>query len=385
MSPSSDFSALEGKTVLQVLPALGIGGVERGTIEISEALAAEGARGLVASAPGGMADGLGDRHVPLPLATKNPIRVWRNMRRLAGIVAEEGVDLIHARSRAPAWSAWGAATGTGVRFVTTVHGLYGAGSAAKRAYNRVMTRGERVIAVSNHVAEHVGRVYACPAERIRVVHRGVDGTLFDPASVGPGRVAALRTAWDVPESACVVLLPARLTRWKGQLVLIGAMRELARAGRISECVAVLAGPDPGRGGYRRELEDAAAGLPVRVVGPVDDMAAAYAASAVVVSPSTDPEAFGRTIAEAGAMGRPCVASAHGGAREIVVDGVTGRLVPPGDPEALAGGIAWALGNAGPALAAAARGHVLRNFTRERMRRETLAVYAELLGGFGNRT
>ena len=385
MSPSSDFSALEGKTVLQVLPALGIGGVERGAIEIAEALEAEGARGLVASAPGGMAEGLGDRHIPLPLATKNPIRVWRNMHGLAGIVAEEGVDLIHARSRAPAWSALGAATRTGVPFVTTFHGLYGAGSAAKRAYNRVMTRGERVIAVSNHIAEHVRRVYSCPAERIRVVHRGVDGTFLDPAAVGPDRVAALRSAWNVPPSARVVLLPARLTRWKGQLVLIGAMRALARAGHASDCVAVLAGPDPNRGGYRRELEDAAAGLPVRIVGPVDDMAAAYAASAVVVSPSTDPEAFGRTIAEAGAMGRPCVASAHGGAREIVVDGVTGRLVAPGDPKALAEGIAWALGRAGPAFAATAREHVLRNFTRERMRRETLAVYAELLGGPHDRT
>ncbi len=374
MPPSPAEIRIKGKTVLQVLPALEAGGVERGALEIAAALREAGARPLVVSSGGRMAAGLGADHIALPVHTKNPAGLWRNAGRLKELIEREGVDLVHARSRAPAWSARSAARRAGVPFVTTFHGAYGARSAAKRAWNRIMVRGDLVIAVSDFIAAHMREIYACPPERIRVVHRGIDAATFDPGAVPARERAALRAAWGVPEGARAVLLPGRLTRLKGHAVLIEAMRLLGDP----ELVAVFVGSDRDRDAYRRELEALARGLPVRFAGQVDDMPAAYAASDAVVSASVQPESFGRVLAEAGAMGLPVVASDHGGAREIVVRGDTGWLVPPGDPAALAGGIRSALAAAGPALAGRARAHVLARFTLAGMCAGTLGVYAELL-------
>ncbi len=374
MLPSATRSRLAGKTVLQVLPALEAGGVERGALEIAAVLREAGAQALVVSSGGRMAAGLGADHISLPVHTKSPLGMWRNAARLKALIERKGVDLVHARSRAPAWSAWAAARRSGVPFVTTFHGAYGARTAAKRAYNRIMLRGDRVIAVSDFIAAHIGEVYRRSPVHIRVVHRGIDAAAFDPAAVPSRAKTALRAAWGVPENARVVLLPGRLTRLKGHSVLIEALRLLGDP----KVVGVFAGSDRGRDAYRQELETQARGLPVRFAGHIDDVATAYAASDVVVSASTAPEAFGRTIAEAGAMGLPCVATDHGGAPEILRRGDTGWLVPPGDPSALADGIRQALAAAGPALAATARAHVLANFTRAHMCEKTLAVYAELL-------
>ena len=192
---------LTGKTVLQVLPALEAGGVERGTLEIAAALREAGARALVVSSGGRMAAGLGADHIPLPVHTKNPLGLWRNAAGLKALIEREGVDLVHARSRAPAWSARSAARRAGVPFVTTFHGAYGAGSAAKRAWNRIMVRGDLVIAVSDFIAAHIQETYRCPPSRIRVVHRGIDAAAFDPGTVQPREKAALRAAWGVPEGA----------------------------------------------------------------------------------------------------------------------------------------------------------------------------------------
>ena len=373
---SSPFRAdlLKGKTVLQVLPALQAGGAEHYVLEIAAALREVGARALVVSAGGCMAEALGENHIRLPVDTKNPFAIWRNSARVNALIARESVDVVHAHSRAPAWSAWFAARHRGKPFVTTVHGVYGAGSVIKRAYNRVMVRGDRVMAVSNFVAEHLSGTYGCSEARIRVVHQGIDTTAFDPRAVPPGRKTALRTAWRIADGVRVVLLPGRLTRLKGHAVLIEAMRTLAD----ENLAAVFVGSEAGHSVYRRDLETLARGLCVRFAGPMDDMATAYAASDVVVSASVRPESFGRVLVEAGAMGLPAVATGHGGAKEIVCHGETGWLVPPADPEALANGIRAALNAAGPALAARARAYVADRFGREKMCAGTLAVYGELV-------
>jgi len=219
-------------TVLQVLPKLGSGGVERGTVEIARALAAAGWRPLVAAEPGrldGTLAAVGGRLVAMPLASKNPLVMARNARRLARLVRAEGVDLVHARSRAPAWSARFAAAACGRPFVTTFHGVYGgAGNPFKRRYNAVMAAGARVIAISEHVADHVRRFYGVGDDRLRVVHRGVDLAAFAPAAVTAEAVARVRGAWDVPPAATVVLLVGRLTRLKGHLDLLAAMARLER-------------------------------------------------------------------------------------------------------------------------------------------------------------
>jgi glycosyltransferase involved in cell wall biosynthesis len=376
-------TAAAAPAVLQILPTLVAGGVERGTLEIAEALVAAGFRAFVASAGGPLVaplEALGARHVTLPLATKSPLGIWRNAGRLAALARAEGIGLLHARSRAPAWSALVAARRTGARFVTTYHGTYNEGFPGKRLYNSVMARGERVIAISEFIAGILRDRHGVPRDRLRVILRGVDERRFDPAKVAPGRLAALRAAWGLPEGRPVVMLPGRITRWKGQGVLVEAMARLP-----GDALALLVGDAGARPAFRQELEAriAALGLSgrVRLVGHAEDMPAALLLAEVVVHASTDAEAFGRTVIEAQAMGRVVVASDLGGPRETVEDGATGFRVAPGDPAALAGAIGRVLAMPAAARAsmgAAARAAVLARCTTTRMQAETLAVYRELL-------
>jgi glycosyltransferase involved in cell wall biosynthesis len=369
--------------VLQVLPALVAGGVERGTLEIAEAVIGAGGRALVASAGGplvGPLERLGARHVTLPLASKNPVRMLANAGALVALAREERVGIIHARSRAPAWSALLAARRSGAHFVTTYHGTYNEGFPGKRLYNSVMARGERVIAISDFIAEHIRARHATPAARLRIIPRGVDPRRFDPAAVTPARLAALRTAWGVPVDRKVVLLPGRLTRWKGQGVLVEAMARLP-----GDAMALLVG----EGGYRTELAAriAALGLEGRVLMPghAEDMPAALLLADVVVHASTDAEAFGRTVIEAQAMARPVIAADLGAPRETVAEGETGWRVPPGDPAALAARLAAVLAlppEARAAIGARARAAVLARYTTAAMQASTLAVYRELVPAGG---
>ena len=369
--------------ILQVLPALVSGGVERGTVEIAEAQIAAGMRAFVASAGGPMVaelERLGARHVTLPLTAKSPTAIWRNAAALAALAREERIGILHARSRAPAWSAFLAARRTGARFVTTYHGTYNEGFPGKRLYNSVMARGDRVIAISRFIADIVRARHGTDEARIRVIPRGVDMRRFDPALIAPDRIAALRQAWGIPEGRPVIMLPGRLTRWKGQGVLVEAMARLP-----GNAVAVLVGGSEGREGFRAELDAmiAARGLADRVwlVGHCADMPAALLLADVMVHASTDPEAFGRTVIEAQAMGRPVIASDLGAPRETVEEAVTGWRVPPGDPDALVQAIGWVLNLPAAERAAIgqrARAAVLARYTTTAMQQATIAVYRELL-------
>lgn len=369
-------------TVLQVLPRLVSGGVERGTVEVAQALVAAGWKAVVASAGGPMVRELeraGAIHVELPLASKNPLVMRRNVERLMEVIRREQVDIVHARSRAPAWSALAATRRTGRHFVTTFHNAYGTQSWLKQRYNGVMARGERVIAISRFVAEHAASVYGVPPDRLRVIERGVDFTRFDPERVSAERVIQLAREWRLPDGMPVVMLPGRLTRWKGHLVLIDAIARLNRQGL--RCVFVGSGDDR----YRRQLVDAIArrGLNelFQIAEDCRDMPAAYKLADVVVSASTRPEGFGRVIAEGQAMGRPVIATDHGGAREILRDDETGWLVPPGDAQALAEAIGRALDlpqSKRLTLAERAMAHMRAHFTTKAMTDRTLAVYEEML-------
>ena len=182
----------------------------------------------------------------LPLGRKSPLGIWRNAAALAELMRREKVGIVHARSRAPAWAALLAARRTGAHLVTTYHGTYNEGWPGKRLYNSVMARGERVIAISGFIAEHLRARHGTDPARLRVIPRGVDERRFDPAAVAPSRIAALRRAWNVPENRPVVMLPARLTRWKGQTVLLDAMAPPARrrAARCWSARAACAGRSP---------------------------------------------------------------------------------------------------------------------------------------------
>jgi glycosyltransferase involved in cell wall biosynthesis len=369
--------------VLQVVPRLVSGGAERGTVDLAAALVAAGWTSYVASGGGPLEHDIirsGATHLTLPLSSKNPLIMRRNATALARLIRQLGIDIVHARSRAPGWSAWSAAHTTGRHFVTTFHNAYDAGAALKRRYNSVMARGERVIAISQFVADHAAEVYGIDPDRLRMIPRGVDLDIFDPSRVGAERIVNLSRRWRLPDGAPVVMLPARLTRWKGGLDFITA---IAALGRRDIC-CVLVGSEQRRG-FRRELEASIergglAGL-FRIVEECRDMPAAYMLADVVVSASTDPEGFGRVVIEAQAMGRPVVATAHGGSCETIEPGITGWLVPPRDPGALAEAITEALSlSEGERLQFARRAiaHVASRYTCQAMCARTIEIYEELL-------
>ena len=373
-------------TVLQVLPELVTGGVERGTVEIAGAITEAGGRAIVVSHGGPMVHDLarvGAEHIELPVHSKNPLTIWQNAARLAEIIKRENVDIVHARSRAPAWSAYIAAKRTKCHFLTTFHGTYSVGNLIKRAYNAVMTKGEKVIAISGFIAGHMRQKYGVPKNKIRIIPRGVDVEKFDPDKVSAERLVALATDWRIPDDAPVIMLPGRLTRWKGQTVFIEAIAKLKR----KNIIGLLVGSDQGRENYSRELEKLIDhhGLNdvVRIVDHCNDMPVAYKLSDVVVSASTDPEAFGRVAVEAQAMGRPVVATNHGGAQETVLDNETGWLVKPGDSTEMAEAIAKALDLdtvERTKLAWKAMEHTRTHFSKEAMCARTLEVYNEVLAG-----
>ncbi len=372
--------------VLQVLPALETdgGGVERGTVDVALALQKAGYSSMVASAGGGMTHELtraGIEHFTMPLDSKNPLVMIRNIGRLGELVQTHDIDIIHARSRAPAWSAYRAAAANDVGFVTTVHAAYsGAANFLKNRYNRVMTRGDRVIAVSRFIAEHTSRYYKLSPDRISVIHRGVDTDIFDPAKVSHRRTIQLAEKWRLTERGPIIMLPGRLTRSKGQELMIKALAHLGR----KDIACILVGSDQGRTRYRNRLENMVnhMGLSsiVHFAGHCADMPAAYMLADVVVCASMRPEGFGRVVAEAQALGKPVLVSDHGGAREAIRRSRTGWLFPPGDWKALAEMLEKALSLTTQqrlSLSELAVGYIQRNFTNKKMCSQTLALYKEL--------
>jgi glycosyltransferase involved in cell wall biosynthesis len=375
-------------TVLQVLPRLDEGGAERGTVDLARYLVGEGWRAVVASAGGAggaRLEELGAVNLKLPLHSKNPFTIRANIGRLQRLIREHRVQLVHARSRAPAWSAYYAARRCKVPFVTTCHGVYqGSEGYFKKRYNAIMARGERVIAISEFVAEHLRERYQVPPERLRVIPRGVDTREFDPAAVSDERRRALVERWHLQPGTKVVMLPGRVVRRKGHTLLLRAIERLRRR----NFVCLMVGDLEPSSGYPGEVEGliGAIGLRdvVRLVGSCDDMPAALMLADVVVAPSThSPEPFGRVSVEAQAMGKPVIATDVGGLGETLMPAATGWLVRPNDVDGLARALHLALAmpaDARARLAARARRFVTRRFTLEQMGKSTLAVYRELLEG-----
>jgi glycosyltransferase involved in cell wall biosynthesis len=376
-------------TLLQVIPELETGGAEQSTIDVAQAVVRAGGTALVATRGGRMVARLeadGGRLAQMPVQTKNPLVILGNAARLVALIRQEKVSIVHARSRAPAFSALWAAKATDTPFVATYHGVYKAQSPLKRWYNAVMTRGDLVIANSDYTRDHVLAEHTVDPGKLVTIPRGVDFDRFDPAFVTPNRVEALRRAWDVADNdhRTRILLAGRLTRIKGHLPIVEAAKRLAAEGR-RDFLILFAGDDQGRTGYSAELQGAieAAGLAdtVRLVGHCDDMPAAYLVADLAILPTSVPESFGRAAVEPQAMGRPVIASAHGGVTETVVDGVTGWLAPVDDPAAWATALARAI-DLGPAkrmeMGEAGRKRARQLYSVDAMCAQTLAAYERVL-------
>lgn len=371
--------------VLQVLPELGQGGVELGTIEIASELQKRGIENYVASEGGRMEYNLERikvKHFTLPLKTKNIFKMYLNSLRLARIIKKYGITIVHARSRAPAWSAYWAAKRCGVHFVTTFHGTYGLGPwGIKKFYNKIMTYGERVIAISNHIKQHILKNYKTDESKIRLIHRCVNMENFNVETTSAERMIKYLEDNHIPEDKPIVTLIGRLTNWKGQKLLIEALHLIDN----EDFFCVIIGDDQGRKKYSSELRKMIANYNMTdrflFIRNVKDIPAAMMVSDVVLSTSIEPEAFGRIAIEGQAMGRVVVASNIGGSVETVIDGVTGRLYESTSAKALAEAIEWALHlstEEREKIGAAGIKNVKEHFTKQIMCDKTIAVYKELI-------
>ncbi len=374
--------SLEGKTILQIVPSLDVGGPERSTLDVAAAIVRAGGRAFVISAGGRMVDELeksGAVHFSWEAASKDPRIIWKNHNLLKDFVSIERVNLVHVRSRAPAWSAYMATRQSKVPMVTTMHSSYQTNLPWEKFYNSIMTKGERVIAISRNMAESIEKNYNIPPQRITVIPRGIDLNTYNRDNVSQERIDKFAASIFLPRDKPFILFPGRLMKAKGQEL---ALRALAKITEPFSCLIV--GPDHEHAGYREHLKSLKQKLflqdKVTFLDHVD-LPAAYMLANMVLSPSQIPEAFGRVCAEAQAMGVPVIATDLGATRETVLDGETGWLVPQGDVDALADAIrnALALSHSNRlAMTEKSILHARNNFNMERMCATTLAVYAELL-------
>tara|TARA_Y100001954_G_scaffold181346_1_gene193269 strand:- start:711 stop:1877 length:1167 start_codon:yes stop_codon:yes gene_type:complete len=382
----SEHHAITRPVIVQILPTLNRGGVERGTVEIARAIIDRGYKAVVVS-NGGLFESqlvrMGATVHRLPVHSKNPFR-WPLIRsRLARILQSEGADIVHIRSRAPAWIALPVAKRLMIATVTTIHNKFVPQNAIKHIYNRKMLKADSVIAISNFIKSIIVKHYSQhrPADSVTVIHRGVDTTIFDPSSVTQYRIIREAERLNLPEDGYIIMLPARPTSWKGHEVLINAVAALNRP----DVTLLLLGAGDGSPRFVASLEKLARktglGGRLRIAAGSDDMPSALMLADVIAMPSIVPEPFGRVAVEAGAMGRPIVAFNHGGAVESVLNGQTGWLAEPKDISDLsqALGKALDLSQAKRAeLAKKARAHIIKLFSKEKMCQKTLEIYDELL-------
>jgi len=373
---------------LQVIPTLKNGGVEIEALEIAKAIVEAGGRALIAAKPGSLVEDAikaGIEIKDLPLDTKNPLQIAKNTRLLNELILKEKVDIVHVRSRAPGWSAYKAARALGIPFVTTYHAAYKSRSVFKMFYNSVMARGDRVIAISQFIQDHLIQKYRKygwfdPA-KIRLIQRGIDLDIFDPSTISKERLDRLRKSWGVSPSMRILLLPGRISRTKGQDLLINALSLMKHTNVMAVCIGSTQGHEAFRDNLLHYTTSLGLADRVKLLPPSPDMPSAYQLADVIVCPSLVPEGFGRVMAEAQAMKKPIVASNHGAAPEVIEDRITGWLFPPGNAQALAQALDKVLDlpqDRLKKLGEKQRTRVKLLFSNESMFAKTIAVYQELL-------
>lgn len=401
LSPSGERRSPDAGTlhdpirVLIVVPTLDVGAADAGTVSLARILSQAGHRVIVVSRPGRLAadvSAAGGEFIPLSMTGNNPIAIVRNAAALVRIARERHCDVIHAHGRAAAWSAFLAARLIGIPFVTTWYKGFREQNAFKRLYNSVMARGDRVIAVSEQIAQLINDRYGTAWERMAVVPTSIDFERFDPAHVARERIDTLRRSWGVKPDTKVILVVGRILRRKGHHVMVRAARRLKDMG-FKDFLCVFVGEDHGHTRYTGELWDLVLTTRtmdvVRMAAPVTDMPAAYAAAAVVVSAAVQPEGLQRSILEAQAMARPVIVSDLGAGADVVLtmpavpEGrITGLRFPASDDAALAESLVRLFAMPEPTRRAiGARGHgwVCTHFEQAAIADRTLRLYAEIAG------
>ena len=371
-------------SVLQVLPHLESGGLVSGAIEISDSLCSRDLESYVVTSGGRRSYEVlrkGAKIFNMPVQSKNPYTIYRNISRIAKLIKNNNINIIHARSRAPAWSARYAANRKKIPFVTTFHGTYELQNKIKKKYNSIMLNADRVIAISNFIAKHIKKEYEVDDEKVSVIPRGIDLSIFDSSKVTAERLISASNKLGLMESTSTILLPGRMTRWKGHALLIEAVAKLKR----DDILCLFVGDDQNKNSYVKELQNKIKKLGMtknfRFLGNQTDMPAIYKMADVVVSASTKPEAFGRVVAEAMAMGRPTVAVNHGGGAEIIKDNSNGWLFKPSNIKDLTKQISSALKISDDQRENLSKRSILRikeNYNVKFMCDKTLHLYSELI-------
>ncbi len=370
--------------VLQVVSSLEAGGSATSTADLSTGIIRAGGKSIIVSSGGSLVSRIrraGATHVEMPVGTNNILSMYANSRQLAKLIRKHSVDLVHQEGFAGAWSTFNAAAQTAVPVVGTVHRLARASGRFHDWSNASMLNAKRLIAVSDFVAEKLKDGLISSETRLTTIPRGVDVSQFNPAAINADRLFQLANHWSLPDGVPIIMVPARIAASKGQTTVIDALSQIGRGDVMCLIVGKINEQDP----YYKKLVDLILAKDVadlvKIVGECHDMPAAYMLADVVISASAEPEAFARVAVEAQAMGRPVIATSHGGSQEAVLQGRTGWLVTPNDSRSLAGALMTAIDmdtSTRADVALVARRHVIDAFSLDLMCERTFDLYDELL-------
>jgi glycosyltransferase involved in cell wall biosynthesis len=377
--------------VLQVIPKLGYGGAETGCYDLAHYLNEVGCKSYIITSGGELIKYIDKKKVTLiklPVHSKNPLLILVNSIIISFIIFFLNISIVHARSRAPAWSCYFATKITRRKFVTTFHGTYNFNSTIKKFYNSVMVKSDLLIAGSNFIFSHINENYTKYInikKKFLVIFRGINTEYFDPDTLKEKEIDRLRESWEIKDAEKIILFPGRLTYWKGQELFIEAINKFKNLNPEIQFKAIILGDDQGRKVYKKKLERLVEQYNlsnhIKFVEKCNKMPLAYKLSDIVVSSSIEPEAFGRVAVEAQAMKKPIVASNIGGSKETIVDNKTGLLFESGNSQSLSQKLSEIIkldnltldlmGNEG-------RKNVLNRFNIEKMCLNTYSEYKKLI-------
>ena len=377
--------------VLQVIPKLGYGGAETGCYDIAHYLAENNCKSFIATSGGELLKFIDKKKVKLirlPVNSKNPILILINAILLVGIILFFNISIVHARSRAPAWSCLLATKLTGRKFVTTFHGTYNFFGEIKKIYNSVMVRSDLIIAGSNfiftHIKDHYSK-YLNPKKKLLVIFRGINVDYFDSTTKLESEEKKLLQKWEINKEKKIILVPGRLTSWKGHELLIEAINLVNVELGYEAFHVIILGSDQGRNLYKKKLirltEQYRLTNQIKFIDHCKDMALAYKVSDIVISPSIEPEAFGRVAVEAQSMEKLIIASNIGGSNETIIDEKSGFLFESGNPNSLSKKILKVITmdeTSLKLLGQQGRKNVIKKFNVEKMCFSTYSEYKRLL-------
>ncbi len=372
-------------TILQLCPRLHSGGIERGTVDVAIALKQAGYTSLVASGHGKMVNELthaGVTHIELPLHLKAPWHIHQNAKRLRQIILDHHIQLVHARSRAPIWAAYYATKGLNTTLITACHSPHGAGFLnLKKRYNRCIGYGERVIAISDFIADYLKQQYRLTPAKIRTIYRGIDMNVFNPDTITDQLIINLKQRYHIPSDKKIILLPGRITRWKGQDVFINALAQLVKTNAVHGLIVGRVDSIEFNKQLRQRITEHTLSQHITFIDECFDMPPLYAMADITLSCSRKPEAFGRVAVEGQAMRSVVIATRLGAAVETIVPYKTGFLVEPNDALQLEKMIQHALDlspDEKKTLTQNARLQVEAQCSKHQMLTKTIDVYRECL-------